>query len=186
MIRYILRRVLQAIPTLFIISFMIYGILLAAPGGPQARFAQNPRMTPQAIERFKARWGLDQPVYIQYCRWLGACNPNKSGVAAFTSDKGSINILPGFLGGGDNGIVHGDLGFSINTGTPVNAIIGERFPRTLVLAGSALVLWLLLALIAGVIAAVKRYSRFDNAVTIFCYVGYSFPTFWLGILLIIT
>jgi peptide/nickel transport system permease protein len=184
--RYVVRRLIGAIPTLFIISIMIYGIMLAAPGGPTARFAMNPRISAEAIERFKERWGLDQPWYIQYCRWLGVCSPQGKGpIGVFISDKGMPNVLPGFVGGGDNGILHLDFGFSTSNGRPVSDIIAERFPRTLVLAGTALVLWLLLALIAGVIAAVKRYSRFDNAITVFCYVGYSFPTFWLGLLLII-
>ena len=52
------------------------------------------------------RWGLDQPVPIQYCRWLGACNPDGEGLGIFLSDTGLPNILPQFLGGGDNGIVH--------------------------------------------------------------------------------
>jgi peptide/nickel transport system permease protein len=185
LIRYVIRRLIGAIPTLFIISFMIYGILLAAPGGPEARFVQNPRITPQMIEAFRARWGLDQPVYIQYCRWMGFCNPHGQGLGVFISDSGVPNLLPGAIGGGDNGLLHGDMGFSSANARPVSEIIGERFPRTLVLAGTALFLWILLAVLSGVTAAVKRYSRVDNAITIFNYVGYSFPTFWLGLLLII-
>jgi ABC-type dipeptide/oligopeptide/nickel transport system permease component len=62
MTRYIVRRLIGTIPTLFVVSLLIYSILLAAPGGPQQRFAQNPRMTATQIENFKKRWGLDQPI----------------------------------------------------------------------------------------------------------------------------
>ena len=185
MIRYILRRLLGAIPTLFVISLLIYGFVLLAPGGPTARFAMNPKITPQALAAFEHRWGLDQPLPVQYCRWLGVCNPDKDGVAQFVSNQGLPNFLPGVLGGGDNGVLHLDLGVSSSSGVPVSDVISERFPRTLVLAGVALIVWLTLALIFGVISAVKRYSKIDSAITVFNYIAYSFPTFWLGLLLII-
>ena len=184
MIRFIVRRVLAAIPVLFIISVLIYGILLAAPGGPEARFINNPKMTAVQIEAFRHKWGLDQPVPIQYCRWLGACNPDGEGLGVFISDRGLPNFLPAALGGGDNGILHGDFGYSLISGGPVSDIIGQRILPTAILAGSAYVVWVLIAFITGIIAAVRRYSWFDNALTVFNYVGFSFPTFWLGLMLI--
>src|SRR6185369_1197882 len=74
--KYVIRRVVQAIPVLFGITIVVYAILLAAPGGPTARFANNPRVTLEDKEQFKKAWGLDQPIPVQYCRWLGVCNPN--------------------------------------------------------------------------------------------------------------
>jgi len=182
---YIIRWVLGAIPTLFFTSILIYGILLAAPGGPEARFLSNPKITPDQIAAMRHRWGLDQPVPIQYCRWLGACNPDGQGLGIFLSDTGLPNILPQFLGGGDNGIVHLDFGYSTTSGEPVTSVIAARLLPTAILAGTALVVWIVLAFVLGVTAAVKRYSKTDNAITIFNYVGYSFPTFWLGLMLII-
>ena len=196
MIGYIVRRLIGAIPTLFFSSLLIYGILIAAPGGPEARFAQNPRITVAQIEKFRARWGLDQPVPIQYCRWLGVCNPavgvkdlnedlGGSLAQLFTGPNGSLNFLPQGLGGGDNGILHGDFGFSSGTGQPVATMIGQRIVPTAILAGVSIVVWITLALLTGVLAAVKRYGRADTIITIVNYVGFSFPTFWLGLLLII-
>ena len=182
---YIIRRCLGAIPTLFFTSILIYGILLAAPGGPEARFLSNPKITPDQIAAMRHRWGLDQPVPIQYCRWLGVCNPDGEGLGIFLSDTGLPNILPQFLGGGDNGIVHLDFGFSTDLGRPVTSVICARLLPTAILAGTPLVVWILIAFITGVTAAVKRYSKTDTAITIFNYVGYSLPTFWLGIMLII-
>jgi peptide/nickel transport system permease protein len=183
--RYIIRRLLGAIPTLFICSLLIYAILLAAPGGPTARFAQNPKITPEALAVFEHKWGLDQPWYVQYCRWLGVCNPDRDGPETLLSNAGWPNLLPAFAGGGNSGVLHLDFGYSSSTGAPVSDVIGQRIPRTAILAGCALVLWLSLALITGMIAAVRRYTKIDNAITIFNYIGYSFPTFWLGLLLII-
>jgi peptide/nickel transport system permease protein len=191
-IRFILRRFLEAIPVLFLTSLIIYGILLIAPGGPQARFAGNPRMSLEAIEAFKHRWGLDEPIPIQYCRWLGACSPDRedkiagllpSPIALLTL-RGVPNLLPAGLGGGDNGLLHGDFGFSIADGRPVADVIGSRILPTAILAGTAWVLWVTFAFLAGIYAAVKRYSLFDSGLTIFTYIGFSLPTFWLGIMLI--
>jgi peptide/nickel transport system permease protein len=182
---YIIRRVLGAIPTLFITSIIIYAILLAAPGGPEARFLSNPRITQEQIEAMRKRWGLDQPVPVQYCRWLGACNPNGQGLGMFISDQGLPNFLPEVLRGGNNGVLHLDFGYSTTSGEPVTSVIGARLLPTAILAGTALFVWIVLAFILGVTAAVKRYSKTDTAITIFNYVGYSFPTFWLGLVLII-
>jgi peptide/nickel transport system permease protein len=164
---------------------LIYAFVLLAPGGPTARFAMNARMTADAKAAIIHKWGLDQPIPVQYCRWLGVCNPDGQGLGMLLNTNGVPYLLPGVIGGGNNGVLHLDLGVSSASGTPVNQIIGERFPRTFVLAGVALIVWLSLALIFGVTSAVKRYSKIDSAITVFNYVAYSFPTFWLGLLLII-
>lgn len=185
MIRYIVRRLIGAIPTLFFISLLIYGILLSAPGGPEGRFAQNPRMTAAQIEGLRHRWGLDQPIPIQYCRWLGVCNPDGEGIGIFISKSGVPQFLPGFLGGGDNGVLHGDFGFSTTNGQSVSSLIGQKILPTAILAGTALIVWITFAFMSGVLAAVRRYGKIDTAITIFNYVGFSFPTFWLGLMLIV-
>jgi hypothetical protein len=98
MIKYTIRRCLQAIPVLILITILLF-FMMHAQGNPADRFAQNPKVTTAQIAAFEHRWGLDQPLPIQYCDWLGVCG-----------DKGAINVLPAALGGGDNGILHGDLG----------------------------------------------------------------------------
>ncbi|HKG56899.1 MAG TPA: ABC transporter permease [Candidatus Limnocylindrales bacterium] len=185
MTRYIVRRLIGTIPTLFVVSLLIYSILLAAPGGPEQRFAQNPKMTAAQIDAFRRRWGLDQPVPIQYCRWVGFCNPNGKGLGILISDRGLPNFLPGFLGGGDNGVLHGDLGYSSSSGSTVASLIGQRVLPTAILAGISLFVWIVLALITGIVAAIRRYGKADTAITVFNYVGFSFPTFWLGLMLIV-
>jgi peptide/nickel transport system permease protein len=185
LIRFIIRRIIGIFPTLFVTSLLIYAILLAAPGGPTARFINNPKMTAESIEAIKKKWGLDQPIPIQYCRWVGICNPDGEGLGIFISNSGVPNFLPQGIGGGDNGVLHGDLGVSTTSGAPVADIIGQKIVPTAILAGVALVIWIFLAFVTGITAAVKRYSKTDNAITIFNYVGYSFPTFWLGLMLIV-
>src|SRR5262245_25505772 len=183
MTKYILRRCLQAIPVLLGISLITYFILIIAPGGPLARFAQNPKITQAQIEAFQRRWGLLDPIPVQYCKWLGACGDKPFLINALPGGTITIGNLTIELPGGDNGILHGDLGYSIVDGRPVTDVIATRIVPTFILAGTAYVIWLAIALIAGVYAAVKRYSAFDSALTVVNYVGYSLPTFWLGIML---
>ena len=184
MTKYAIRRVLQAIPVLLGISMLIYAILLIAPGGPEARFAQNPRISAEQIAAFRHRWGLDDPIPIQYCKWLGVCGDKPFLVNALPGGTIELAGVRIELPGGDNGVLHGDLGYSSTDGRPVAAIIGDRLPATLILAGTAWIIWVVIAFLSGVYAAVRRYSFFDSAMTIFNYVGFSFPTFWLGIMLI--
>jgi peptide/nickel transport system permease protein len=182
--KYIIRRLLQAIPVLIGISLVTYFILLIAPGGPMARFAQNPRITAAQIEAFQRRWGLLDPIPVQYCKWLGVCGEKPFLINALPGGTFEFAGLKFELPGGDNGVLHGDLGYSITDGRPVTTVIAQRILPTFILAGTAWVIWIVIAFVAGVYAAVKRYSLFDSALTIVNYVGYSLPTFWLGIMLI--
>ena len=102
MTKFVIRRIVQAIPVLFGITIVVYGILLAAPGGPTAKFANNPQMTRRAEAKFKQAWGLDQPIPVQYCRWMGVLQPGVRGTrarllpppAAFIGPTGWPNFLP--------------------------------------------------------------------------------------------
>src|SRR4051794_17064959 len=102
MTKYVVRRIAQAIPVLFGISIAVYAILLAAPGGPTGKFAGNPRITAEMRANFMHAWGLDRPIPVQYCRWIGACNPDNEDLVlgifpsplALIGPKGLPNFLP--------------------------------------------------------------------------------------------
>ena len=79
-----------------------------------------------------------------------------------SSAQGMPNFLPTALGGGENGVIHGDFGYSIQYGRPVLDMILERVPATLLLMGTAFLIWVSIAIVLGVIAAVKRYSLFGS------------------------
>jgi peptide/nickel transport system permease protein len=186
MTKYIVRRALGLIPLLLGIVIISFTLMKLAPGGPERQFNQNPRVTEEQIDAWLTRWCLEReptPVGIlrEFTGWLGFYNCETE---SFFSESGGINVLPQFLGGGDNGILHGDLGISIVNARPVTDLILERVPATLILTSVALVLWVTFAVLLGVIAAVKRYSVFDQSVTFFSYVFYSLPTFWLGLMFI--
>lgn len=186
MLGYIIRRVLQAVPVIFLIAVVSFALMLQAPGGPEAQFNQNPHISPQQVDAWLARWCLVRNPDLggtirEFGGWLGVWNCTGGGLL---SDKGLPNFLPTFLGGGTNGLLHGDFGFSIASGRPVLDLILERLPATLILMGIAFLAWSSIAIVLGVLAAVNRYSLFDQAVTFLSYIFYSLPTFWLGLILI--
>jgi peptide/nickel transport system permease protein len=183
MTKYIIRRVVQAIPVLIGITIVVYVILQLAPGGPQAKFNSNPRMTNEQRALFLKAWGLDQPIPIQYCRWMGFCNPDGEGLALL-GPTGWPNFLPTPISGSSNGILHADLGYSISSGEKVNDRIIRAALPTFILAVFALLIWISTAVLIGVYSAIKRYSWFDQIATVFSYIGYAMPTFWLGIMLV--
>lgn len=155
MSRYVVRRLIQAVPLLLGITVLVFAILKAIPGGPLAAYEGNPNVTPEDMKRLEHALGLDQPVPIQYASWLGH-------------------------------FVTGDWGYSHATSQPVLAMIGARVSNTLWLMGTVYVVTLLVALPIGVLTAVKQYSWFDHLTTGATFAAFSMPTFWLGLLLIIT
>ncbi len=190
MIRFIIRRLLGLIPILLGVIILSFALMQAAPGGPEtAILGQQRRMTPEQVESWLSRWCLQREddfgaIALEFGGWSGIINCNNEGAEMFLSEQGGLNFLPAFLGGGTNGLLHGDLGNSIVTARPVQAMIGERLLGTLILTITALVLWVSVAIAVGVYAAVRRYSVFDHSMTFFSYVFYSLPTFWLGLMLI--
>lgn len=183
---YIIRRVVQALPVLFLIAVVSFALMQAAPGGPQAQFNQNPRIGPAQIERYLARWCLEQnpdafATLRSFGGWFGIWNCEARG---FFSEQGMPNFLPAFLGGGTNGVLHLDFGLSMSQNRPVLDLIWERVPATLILMTTAFLIWVAMAVVLGIIAAVKRYSLLDQSITLLSYIFYSLPTFWLGLMLI--
>src|SRR4030095_6631150 len=72
MIRFLIRRALQAVPLLFVISAVVFALVHAAPGGPLAMYLSNPNVRPEGMQRLRPALGLDRPLWEQYWSWLGA------------------------------------------------------------------------------------------------------------------
>jgi peptide/nickel transport system permease protein len=185
-IRFIFSRILQAIPVVFMIAVVSFGLMQLAPGGPEQQFNQNPRISPVQVDNWLKSWCLERNpdavgILREFGGWLGVWNCQTQ---SLLSEQGWPNLLPTAVGGGTNGILHGDFGYSIASGRPVIDMIGERFLATTILMFTAFLIWVGIAILIGVLAAVKRYSKFDQGATLFSYVFFSLPTFWLGLLLI--
>lgn len=155
MTTYILRRFLQAIPILFLLSVFLFGVVRLMPGGPLAQAERNPNVTPEQLAALRVRLGLDQPLPIQYVKWIKAF------------------------------VLEGDWGYSIKFRRPVAEMIWERVPATLILFSTGFVVMLIFAIPIGVYSAIKPYSLFDNIITTFSFAGQSVPVYWLGLILIV-
>jgi peptide/nickel transport system permease protein len=190
MIKYTVRRAIGLLPLLLGVVVISFLLMRAAPGGPQQALAGIKSLSEADRDAWLRRWCLQEEVSIgnillEFGGWIGVLNcATDEFPDIFLSENGVPNFLPAFLGGGDNGIIHGDLGLSIKAARPVTDLIAERIPATLILTTTALVLWVGIAILIGTYAAVHRYSLFDQVMTFFAYVFYSLPTFWLGLMLI--
>jgi peptide/nickel transport system permease protein len=155
MFAYTARRLLQMIPLLFAASVVIFTLLALQPGDPLDQLRQqNPRITQEQLDRLKRAYGLDQPIYVRYFKWLGRT-------------------------------LQGDLGPSRTYGVPASTLVfSERLPKTLILSGLALLFALSIAIPVGIFSAVRQYSAADYGITFMSFVGFSMPTFFLGILLL--
>lgn len=143
--RYVIRRILQAIPLLLLVSIFMFALIHLMPGGPE-QVLFNPRMSAASRAEMRVRFGLDDPVPLQYLKWLGDC-------------------------------LTGNFGFSFATNLPVTTLLGQRFPATLELFGSALIFALIFAILLGVIAGVRQGSATDYVLTTVSYFGISMPVF---------
>ena len=152
--RYILRRLMIAVPTLFVISFVMYMILALAPIDPLASFGADPRVPPEVRERIRVSLGLDQPWPLRYVKWVTAA-------------------------------IQGDFGVSFMSRSSVGDLIFQRLPNTLAVVGVAYLVGVLIALPVGMLSAVRRNSLTDHVVSTFAYAGFSVPTFFTGLMLII-
>jgi peptide/nickel transport system permease protein len=155
MARYVVRRLLQAIPLLLVISVVGFALYHVAPNNPfAAELATNPNMTPEDVHRLEARYGLDKPLYEQYLTW-------------------SWNAL------------HGDFGRSFFTKRPVMDMILERLPNTLLLTTSGFVVSLAIGIPLGIYSALHRNSPADNALRAAAVFLSSFPDWWIGLIAIV-
>lgn len=154
MINYLFKRILMLIPLLFGITLITFAVIHLAPGEPvDLQTAMNPRITAETRERMREFYGLDKPLHVQYVNWLGKLAQLDFG-RSFAPDN-----------------------------RPVLDKIVERIPITLSLNIIALVLEFGLAIPIGIFAATHQNTLADKGVTVFVFLGFAVPTFWLALLL---
>jgi peptide/nickel transport system permease protein len=155
MINFILRRIVQTLIVIVILSYVCFGLMSLMPGDPvELMISANPKITAADVERLRSFYGLDQPIYSRYLNWV--------------SD-----------------IVQGELGYSRTYRIPVTEMMLPALTSTFILSTVSLVFALLIAVPLGIICALKPNSKVDYAVNLFSFAGISVPSFWLGIVLII-
>ena len=164
---YIIRRLLLVPVLIFGITMIIFGVLqFLGPVERSALFVKDFPKNDKQITGIIKKYGLDQPVYTQYWRWL-------------------VGVKDPITGKRDGGILFGNFGYSRTASQPVVDIIKNRFPNTLDLALWAVFPMLSVGIWLGVQAAVHQNGWIDQAARIFSIVGTSFPTFVFGLLVLI-
>lgn len=151
---YLLKRILMLIPLMLGITLITFSVIHLAPGEPvEMQVAMNPKVSKDARERLRKFYGLDRPLHEQYINWVG-----------------KLVVL--------------DFGRSFSPDNrPVLDKIKERLPITLSLNIIALILEFGLAIPIGILAATNRDTWIDKGITVFVFVGFAVPTFWLALLL---
>ena len=152
--QYIIRRLLITIPSIFGISVVLFSVLALSPGDPFSDLASNPAIPPEVAASLRAKFGLDDPVWLRYVHWLSA-------------------------------MLQGDWGFSFVSRMNVDTLILQRLPTTLIVIGAAQIIAILVAVPVGVLAGTRPYSVFDQIANTLAFVGFSLPTFFTGLLLIL-
>ena len=170
-LRYTIRRLMFAVPTLLVISFIIFALLDLAPSDPTASLPLT--IPPEVRAQIRASLGLDEPFHIRYLYWLNQFFVNEP-----------LNIIEQWfgvtIGDGDRLRV-----ISWSTRSPVVDLIVERMPQTLWVVGTAYLVAIAIAIPIGVISAYKQYSWFDQAGTFVSMVGFSVPPFFTGLVVIV-
>lgn len=152
---YIVKRVLQALLTIFLASALSFFIIQLAPGDYIDTLRQNPKISPERIEELKQQFGFDKPGWMQYLLWLK-------------------NIL-----------TKGDFGTSFIYQRSVASLIWERVPATLLLAVASLFFTWAIAIPLGIIAAVNQNRFGDRILQVLSYAGQGFPSFITALMLLI-
>jgi peptide/nickel transport system permease protein len=153
MLRYLLKRLATLIPTFIGITIVCFLVIHLAPGEPTSMQAElNPNITPEAIDQLKRHYGLDKPLPVQYLVWM-------------------------------KNLARLDFGRSISSDArPVWDKIKERLPVTISINVASMVIIFLVAIPLGVVSAVRRGSLVDRSITVFVFVGFSIPGFWLALI----
>jgi peptide/nickel transport system permease protein len=169
MLRYMVQRLFVMIPTLLVISFLVFAIIQAPPGdflesmiAEQQSRGEN--VNQEKIDFLRHTYGLDQPFYLQYLHWMFG---NWDG---FKYQSG--------------GLIFGDMGYSFEHNLPVTEVIGDALSLTVVISiASILFVWIVSFPIA-VYSATHQYGFFDYVFTFFGYIGLATPSFLIALVLL--
>ncbi len=157
MAKYIVRRLLYVIPVLFIISIAIFFTIHLPPGDPISKLLENMRVqqgikfTQEDLDMMRARYGLNEPLPVQYVKWIG------------------------------NIVLHGDFGYSFTKRTASETVIGDLLGLTLVVSIASLLFTWVVALPIGILSAVRQYSLPDYFFTFIGFIGLAIPNFLMAL-----
>ena len=197
MTRYILRRILQAVPTFFGITILVFIIMSLVPGGfVELLYFGNPDVTPEDKERLEDALGLNDPLPLQYIRWLlgddwqvaerrapFARLPNAwmnvlSDEAVNQHYQDSVDDVKGNA----HGILRGDFGRSFHTNRDALKTVLNFLPASIELGVASLLFGLVAGIPVGIIAAIRKGGLFDSSSRVLAVFLNAIPNFWLGLI----
>ena len=153
----IIRRLIESLMVVFLVTIMVFFAMRFLPGDPVLVYVSQNEVnsaTPEQIEKIRREFGLDKPTVVQYINWLGD-------------------------------ICRGNLGRSVIHRTSVNEEIGRALPKTIYLGSAAFILSIILGIPLGIVAAIRRGKWVDALSTLVANLGVTAPIFWVGIILIL-
>lgn len=171
--QFLARRIFWSIFTIFFVLILNFFIFRILPGDPARGGIRDPRLTVEAQEAIRVRFGLDKPVI----NCFETLNPIKLGDCAVNPFDTQLFI---YL----RNLTQGELGFSYHSNLPVGQILIERLWNTLLLIGAGQILAIVIGMGLGIIAAWKSRTAIDYAALLVSLLAWSLPTFWLGIILL--
>jgi peptide/nickel transport system permease protein len=171
--RYLLRKVGWALLTIVFVITLNFFLFRVLPGDPARAGIRDPRLTVEAIEAIRVRYGLDKPVI----NCFETLNPLRTGSCAVNPLDTQFFIYIGNL-------LQGELGISYHTNRPVADLLAERLVNTVLLIGAGQILAIVLGISLGLLAAWKSHTAIDRSALVGSLVAWGMPTFWLGIILL--
>jgi peptide/nickel transport system permease protein len=160
MFKYILKRLLYIFPTMFIVSILVFVTIQLPPGDYVTQMLESMRnqtggttWSPEFAEAMRNRYGLNEPLPVQYGKWIG------------------------------NIVLHGDFGYSFDNSEPAEKMIWDRLGMTLVVSFSSFVFSWLVALPIGILSAVRQYSLADYFFSFIGFIGLATPGFLIALVL---
>ncbi|MDX1710494.1 MAG: ABC transporter permease [Rhodovibrionaceae bacterium] len=158
MLRYLAHRLLMMVPTLLVISAIVFTIIQLPPGDYLESYiaelqAQGEAVDPQKIAFLREHYGLDQPIHVQYIHWVG-------------------------------GMLQGDFGYSFEYNMPVNDVVGDRLALTVILSLATILFTWVVAFPIGIYSATHQYSAGDYALTFIGFIGLATPNFLLALVML--
>jgi peptide/nickel transport system permease protein len=173
MTTYAFRKLFWATLTILFVIVLNFFLFRILPGDPARSGMRDPRLTQEAQEAIRVRFGLDKPVI----NCFESINPLKTGDCFVNPLQTQFFIYAGNL-------LRGELGISYHTNRPVTDVLAERLWNTVLLIGAGQILAVIFGVVLGGLAAWKAHSAVDYSALLLSLMAWSLPTFWLGIILL--
>jgi peptide/nickel transport system permease protein len=153
---YVIRRLIQCIIVIFLVTLGLFIAMRLLPGDPLLMIINQEQLgelTQERLDQLREEYGLNKPLVVQYVDWI--------------SDT-----------------VHGDLGTSITYSSPVTDLLTKRIPITFHLGILSFIIAHVIGIAVGIVSAIRRGTKLDTGLTVLANIGITIPVFWLGIIMI--